>query len=220
MGPARARPLLRKPDAGDRPDFLRGAALRRRRHRQGARRRPRRRAGVGKTAPAERAAILNKIADRIDANREALALAEVWDNGKPIREALAADIPLAADHFRYFAGAIRAQEGTLSQIDEDTVAYHFHEPLGVVGQIIPWNFPILMASWKLAPALAAGNAAVLKPAEQTPASVLYLMSLIADLLPPAWSTSSTGSAPRPASRWRRATASPRWRSPGRPPPGG
>jgi aldehyde dehydrogenase len=137
----------------------------------------------GKTPPAERAAILNKIADRIDANREALALAEVWDNGKPIREALAADIPLAADHFRYFAGAIRAQEGTLSQIDEDTVAYHFHEPLGVVGQIIPWNFPILMASWKLAPALAAGNAAVLKPAEQTPASVLYFMSLIADLLP-------------------------------------
>jgi aldehyde dehydrogenase len=138
----------------------------------------------GKTAPAERAAILNKIADRIDANRDALALAEVWDNGKPIRETLAADIPLAADHFRYFAGAVRAQEGSLSQIDDDTVAYHFHEPLGVVGQIIPWNFPILMAAWKLAPALAAGNAAVLKPAEQTPASVLYLMSLIGDLLPP------------------------------------
>jgi aldehyde dehydrogenase len=138
----------------------------------------------GKTAPAERAAILNKIADRIDENRDALALAEVWDNGKPIREALAADIPLAADHFRYFAGAIRAQEGSLSQIDDETVAYHFHEPLGVVGQIIPWNFPILMAAWKLAPALAAGNAAVLKPAEQTPASVLYLMSLIGDLLPP------------------------------------
>src|SRR5271170_7365783 len=116
----------------------------------------------GKTAPAERAAILNKIADRIEANRESLALAEAWDNGK----------------------AIRAQEGSLSQIDEDTVAYHFHEPLGVVGQIIPWNFPILMATWKLAPALAAGNAAVLKPAEQTPASVLYLMSLIGDLLPP------------------------------------
>jgi aldehyde dehydrogenase len=138
----------------------------------------------GKTAPAERAAILNKIADRIDENRDALALAEVWDNGKPIRETLAADIPNAADHFRYFAGAIRAQEGSLSQIDEDTVAYHFHEPLGVVGQIIPWNFPILMAAWKLAPALAAGNAAVLKPAEQTPASVMYLMSLIGDLLPP------------------------------------
>ena len=137
----------------------------------------------GKTAPAERAAILNKIADRIEENSESLALAEVWDNGKPIREALAADIPLAADHFRYFAAAIRAQEGSLSQIDEDTVAYHFHEPLGVVGQIIPWNFPILMAAWKLAPALAAGNTAVLKPAEQTPASVLYLMSLVGDLLP-------------------------------------
>ncbi len=138
----------------------------------------------GKTAPAQRAAILNKIADRIEQNKDSLALAETWDNGKPIREALAADIPLAADHFRYFAAAIRAQEGSLSQIDEDTVAYHFHEPLGVVGQIIPWNFPILMATWKLAPALAAGNAAVLKPAEQTPASVLYFISLIADLLPP------------------------------------
>jgi aldehyde dehydrogenase len=137
----------------------------------------------GKTAPAERAAVLNKIADRIEANKASLALAEVWDNGKPIREALAADIPLAADHFRYFAGVIRAQEGSLSQIDEDTVAYHFHEPLGVVAQIIPWNFPILMGAWKLAPALAAGNTVVLKPAEQTPASVLYLMSLIGDLLP-------------------------------------
>ena len=138
----------------------------------------------GKTAPAERAAILNKIADRIEANRDSLAVAEVWDNGKPIRETLAADIPLSDDHFRYFASAIRAQEGSLSQIDDDTVAYHFHEPLGVVGQIIPWNFPILMATWKLAPALAAGNTAVLKPAEQTPASVLYLLSLIGDLLPP------------------------------------
>src|SRR6195952_1606015 len=138
----------------------------------------------GKTSPAERAAILNKIADRIDENTAALSVAEVWDNGKPIREALAADIPLAADHFRYFAAAIRAQEGALSQIDEDTVAYHFHEPLGVVGQIIPWNFPILMGAWKLAPALAAGNAVVLKPAEQTPASILFLMSLIGDLLPP------------------------------------
>jgi len=137
----------------------------------------------GKTAPAERAAILNKIADRIEENTAALAVAEVWDNGKPIREALAADIPLAADHFRYFAAAIRAQEGSLSQIDEETVAYHFHEPLGVVGQIIPWNFPILMAAWKMAPALAAGNAVVLKPAEQTPVSVLHLMSLIGDLLP-------------------------------------
>ncbi|MBU8825414.1 aldehyde dehydrogenase family protein, partial [Mycolicibacterium goodii] len=137
----------------------------------------------GKTAPAERALILNRIADRMEQNLEALALAEAWDNGKPIRETLNADIPLAIDHFRYFASAIRAQEGSLSQVDEDTVAYHFHEPLGVVGQIIPWNFPILMAVWKLAPALAAGNAVVLKPAEQTPASVLYLMSLIADLVP-------------------------------------
>src|SRR5207237_7563258 len=106
-----------------------------------------------------------------------------WDNGKPVRETLNADIPLAIDHFRYFAGCIRAQEGSLSQIDEDTVAYHFHEPLGVVGQIIPWNFPILMAVWKLAPALAAGNAIVLKPAEQTPVSILVLVELIADLLP-------------------------------------
>jgi aldehyde dehydrogenase len=137
----------------------------------------------GKTSPAERAVILNKIADRIEANLESIAVAESWDNGKPIREALNADIPLAVDHFRYFAGAIRAQEGSLSQIDEDTVAYHFHEPLGVVGQIIPWNFPILMATWKLAPALAAGNCVVLKPAEQTPASILYLLSLIGDLLP-------------------------------------
>src|SRR5262249_18827509 len=140
--------------------------------------------GWGKTSPAERAVILNKIADRIEENTAALAVAEVWDNGKPVREALAADIPLAVDHFRYFAGAIRAQEGSLSQIDQDTGAYHFHEPLGVVGKIIPWNFPILMATWKLAPALAAGNAVVLKPAEQTPVSVLYLMSLIAELLPP------------------------------------
>ncbi len=138
----------------------------------------------GKMAPAERAAILNRIADRIEENKAALAVAEVWDNGKPVREALSADIPLAADHFRYFAAALRAQEGSLSQIDDNTVAYHFHEPLGVVGQIIPWNFPILMAAWKLAPALAAGNAVVLKPAEQTPASILYLMSLIGDLLPP------------------------------------
>ena len=127
--------------------------------------------------------ILNQIADRIEENLEVLAVAETWDNGKPVRETLAADMPLAVDHFRYFAGAIRAQEGTLSQIDDNTTAYHFHEPLGVVGQIIPWNFPILMAVWKLAPALAAGNAVVLKPAEQTPASILVLMELIGDLLP-------------------------------------
>ena len=137
----------------------------------------------GKTSVAERALILNRIADRIEENLELLAVAETWDNGKPVRETLAADIPLAVDHFRYFAGAIRAQEGSLSQIDDNTTAYHFHEPLGVVGQIIPWNFPILMAVWKLAPALAAGNAIVLKPAEQTPASILVLMELLADILP-------------------------------------
>jgi aldehyde dehydrogenase len=137
-----------------------------------------------RTSPAERAGILNKIADRIEENLEKLAVAETWENGKPVRECLAADLPLAVDHFRYFAGAIRGQEGGISQIDEDTVAYHFHEPLGVVGQIIPWNFPILMATWKLAPALAAGNCVVIKPAEQTPASILVLMELIADLLPP------------------------------------
>lgn len=137
----------------------------------------------GKTPVAERAAILNRIADRIDENLEMLAVAETWDNGKPVRETLAADLPLAADHFRYFASAVRAQEGRLSQLDDDTTAYHFHEPLGVVGQIIPWNFPILMATWKLAPALAAGNAVVLKPAEQTPASILVLMELLSDILP-------------------------------------
>ncbi|MDL9978009.1 aldehyde dehydrogenase family protein [Microbacterium candidum] len=137
----------------------------------------------GKTTPAERAVILNKIADRIEANLEKIAVAETWENGKPVRETLAADIPLAVDHFRYFAGVLRAQEGSLSQLDENTVAYHFHEPLGVVGQIIPWNFPILMATWKLAPALAAGNCVVLKPAEQTPASILFLFEIIGDLLP-------------------------------------
>jgi len=137
----------------------------------------------GKTAPAERAGILLKIADRIEQNLEKLAYAETCDNGKPIRETLAADIPLAADHFRYFAGCLRAQEGALSEIDENTVAYHFHEPLGVIGQIIPWNFPILMAAWKLAPALGAGNCVVLKPAESTPVSIMVLAELIADLLP-------------------------------------
>ena len=135
------------------------------------------------STPAERAAILNKIADRMEQNLEMIAVAETWDNGKAVRETLAADIPLAIDHFRYFAGAIRAQEGGISQISEDLVAYHFHEPLGVVGQIIPWNFPILMATWKLAPALAAGNCVVLKPAEQTPASIMVLFELIGDLLP-------------------------------------
>jgi aldehyde dehydrogenase len=139
--------------------------------------------GWAKTSVAERANILNKIADRIEDNLEKVAVAESWDNGKPVRETLNADVPLAVDHLRYFAAAIRAQEGTISQIDEDTVAYHFYEPLGVVGQIIPWNFPILMAIWKLAPALAAGNAVVLKPAEQTPASIHVVNELIGDLLP-------------------------------------
>lgn len=137
----------------------------------------------GKTSPTERSALLLKIADRLEANLETLAVAETWENGKPIRETLAADIPLAIDHFRYFAGCIRSQEGSISQIDDDTVAYHFHEPIGVVGQIIPWNFPILMAAWKIAPALAAGNCIVLKPAEQTPVSIMVLIELIADLLP-------------------------------------
>ena len=138
----------------------------------------------GKTSPTERAKILHQIADAIEDNLEMLAVAETWDNGKAVRETLAADLPLAADHFRYFASAIRAQEGTISQLDDDTVAYHFQEPLGVVGQIIPWNFPILMGTWKLAPALAAGNCVVLKPAEQTPASIHVLLELIGDLLPP------------------------------------
>jgi len=138
----------------------------------------------GNAAPAKRAEILNKIADRMDENLKVLAAVETIDNGKPIRETTFADIPLAADHFRYFAACVRAQEGTLSEIDHDTVAYHFHEPLGVVGQIIPWNFPILMAAWKLAPALGAGNCVVLKPAEQTPMGIMVLMDLIGDILPP------------------------------------
>ena len=133
------------------------------------------RATWGRTSATERSNILLKIADRIEQNLEAIATAETWDNGKPLRETMAADIPLAVDHFRYFAGCIRAQEGSIGQIDDNTVAYHFHEPLGVVGQIIPWNFPILMAAWKIAPALAAGNCIVLKPAEQTPASILVVM---------------------------------------------
>lgn len=137
----------------------------------------------GRTSATQRSNILLKIADRIEENLERLAVAETWDNGKAVRETLNADVPLSADHFRYFAGCIRAQEGTLSEIDENTVAYHFHEPLGVVGQIIPWNFPLLMASWKLAPALAAGNCIVMKPAEQTPASILVLAEVIGDLLP-------------------------------------
>jgi aldehyde dehydrogenase len=138
----------------------------------------------GRTSVQARSHILLKIADRIEQNLELLAVAETWDNGKAVRETLNADVPLAADHFRYFAGCIRAQEGGTAEIDENTVAYHFHEPLGVVGQIIPWNFPLLMAAWKLAPALAAGNAIVLKPAEQTPLSITVLIELVGDLLPP------------------------------------
>ncbi len=138
----------------------------------------------GRTAVAERARILNRIADRMEEYLPFLAAVETYDNGKPIRETNLADLPLAVDHFRYFAGCIRAQEGSLAELDDDTVAYHYHEPLGVVGQIIPWNFPILMAVWKLAPALAAGNAVVIKPAEQTPMSLLVLAELVGDILPP------------------------------------
>ena len=139
--------------------------------------------GWARTSPAERSRVLLKVADRIEAHTEQLAVADTWDNGKPIREELAADIPLLVDHFRYFAGCIRAEEGTISEIDATTVAYHFREPFGVVGQIIPWNFPLLMAGWKIAPALAAGNCSVLKPAEQTPASICVLLELIGDLIP-------------------------------------
>jgi aldehyde dehydrogenase len=140
-------------------------------------------AAWGRTSPAERANLLLAVAERMQANLATLALAETWDNGKPIRETTLADVPLAIDHFRYFAGCIRAQEGGISEIDHDTVAYHFHEPLGVVGQIIPWNFPLLMAAWKLAPAIAAGNCVVMKPAEQTPASILVLADIVGDILP-------------------------------------
>ena len=142
------------------------------------------RAEWGNSSPAVRAGVLLKIADRMESNLKLIAMVETLDNGKPIRETMAADIPLAIDHFRYFAGCLRAQEGSIAEIDHDTVAYHFHEPLGVVGQIIPWNFPLLMACWKLAPALAAGNCVVLKPAEQTPMSIMTLMDLIGDILPP------------------------------------
>ena len=138
----------------------------------------------GRASATERSNVLLKIADRIEANLSTLALVETLDNGKPIRETTYADVPLMADHFRYFASCLRAQEGGISEIDHDTVAYHYHEPLGVIGQIIPWNFPLLMAAWKLAPAIAAGNCVVMKPAEQTPIGILVLAELIADLLPP------------------------------------
>lgn len=140
-------------------------------------------AAWGKTSVTERSNLLLKIADRLEQNLEMMAIAETWDNGKAVRETLNADVPLAVDHFRYFAGAIRAQEGSIGEIDQNTIAYHFNEPLGVVGQIIPWNFPLLMAAWKLAPALATGNCIVLKPAEQTPWSILKFMELVGDLLP-------------------------------------
>jgi aldehyde dehydrogenase len=138
----------------------------------------------GSTSPANRAKVLNQIADKMEEDLEVLALAECLDNGKPIRETRGADVPLAIDHFRYFAGCVRAEEGTVGEIDNDTVAYHFKEPLGVVGQIIPWNFPLLMAAWKIAPAIAAGNCTVIKPASNTPLSLLVLMGLIADVVPP------------------------------------
>jgi aldehyde dehydrogenase len=138
----------------------------------------------GEASPTERSRVLNRIADAIDEHTELLAVAESWDNGKPVRETLAADVPLAADHFRYFAAAIRSEEGRISEIDKDTYAYHFHEPLGVVGQIIPFNFPLLMAAWKLAPALAAGNCSVIKPASPTPWSILKLMELVEEIVPP------------------------------------
>ncbi len=138
----------------------------------------------GETSPTERARVLNAIADAIEANQEMLAVAESWDNGKPVRETLAADIPLAADHFRYFAGVIRAEEGSITELDKDTMAYHFREPLGVVAQIIPFNFPLLMAAWKLAPALAGGNVAVVKPASPTPWSILKLAEVLEGIVPP------------------------------------
>lgn len=137
----------------------------------------------GQTAAAERSNMLLKIADRIEQNLETLAYVETWENGKAIRETINADLPLCVDHFRYFAGVLRAQEGSIGQLDQHTTAYHFHEPIGVVGQIIPWNFPLLMAAWKLAPALAAGCSVVLKPAEQTPSSIMVLMGMVGDLIP-------------------------------------
>ena len=171
-------------DARDGRALHRGAALDRGGHRARARCRPCREGGVGRDVDDGALRILNKIADAIEENLELLAIAESWENGKPVRETLAADIPLAADHFRYFASVIRGEEGVISEIDKNTVAYHFQEPLGVVGQIIPFNFPLLMAAWKLAPALAAGNAVVLKPASPTPWSILKFAELIEEIVPP------------------------------------
>ena len=174
--------------------------------------------GWGKTPAAERANVLLKIADVMEQNLDVLAKAETWDNGKPIRETSAADIPLSVDHFRYFAGVLRGQEGSMSEIDADTIAYHFHEPLGVVGQIIPWNFSILMAAWKLAPALAAGNCVILKPAEQTPAAIMVLVELIGDLLPAGVLNIVTAMVPKSARRSPSLRALPRSPLPARPRP--
>jgi aldehyde dehydrogenase len=163
----------------------------------------------GKTSATERAKVLNGIADAIEANLEMLAVAESWENGKPVRETLAADIPLAADHFRYFAGVIRGEEGSITELDEHTVAYHFREPLGVVGQIIPFNFPLLMAAWKIAPALAGGSCTVVKPASPTPWSILKFAELIQDIVPPGVLNIVNGPGRRPGARSPRASASPR-----------
>ncbi len=184
MGEAGQGTVLRGHLAGDRQTVRRGRARNRGRHRGGPRRRAQGGAGLGQDVDHRAGGHPVQIAQVIEDNLELLAVAETWDNGKPVREPLNADLPLAADHFRYFASAIRAQEGYFAEMDGDMTAYHYHEPLGVVGQIIPWNFPILMAVWKLAPALAAGNAIVLKPAEQTPVSILVLVELIGDILPP------------------------------------
>jgi len=174
----------------------------------------------GRTSATERSSMLLRIADRLESNLQRLAVAETWENGKPIRETLAADLPLAVDHFRYFAGVIRAQEGSIGEVDADTVAYHYHEPLGVVGQIIPWNFPLLMAAWKLAPALAAGNCVVLKPAQQTPASILMVAELLADLLPEGVLNVVNGFGAEVGRPWPPARGSQRWRSPAPPRPDG
>ncbi len=175
----------------------------------------------GEASTTERSKVLNAVADAIEENLEMLAVAESWENGKPVRETLAADIPLAADHFRYFADVIRGEEGRISEIDKDTVAYHFSEPLGVVGQIIPFNFPLLMAAWKIAPALAAGNCTVVKPASPTPWSILKLAELIEDIVPAGRAEHrQRARARRRARRSPRTSGSPRSRSPARRSPAG
>ena len=214
------RQIFRQCLADHRPAGLRDRPLRRFGRRGRSRRRARRQGRMGANEPAERAQILLKIADRMEANLEKLALAETWDNGKPIRESTAADIPLAIDHFRYFASAIRAQEGSLSEIDHDTVAYHFHEPLGVVGQIIPWNFPILMACWKPRPRWPRETASSSSPPSKLPPRSWCGSRSSATCCPRACSTSSTGSASKPASRSPPRTASPRSPSPARRRPAG